>query len=102
MSEEDEFTLVPITEEIDLHSFSPRDIPSLVDEYLREARLRGFTVVRLVHGRGKGVQRAVVRQILASHPGVLSFDDAPEVAGGWGATLAKLAPLDRAPESFKK
>jgi dsDNA-specific endonuclease/ATPase MutS2 len=99
---DNEFTLVPITEEIDLHSFSPRDIPSLVDEYLEEARLRGFTTVRLVHGRGKGVQRAVVRQILASHPGVLSFDDAPESAGGWGATLVKLAPLESSPKSLKK
>jgi DNA-nicking Smr family endonuclease len=93
LKDEDDFTLVPITTEIDLHSFAPGDVPSVVEEYLREARLRGFHEVRVVHGRGKGVQRAVVRRLLGGLPGVLQVADAPPDAGGWGATLVTLAPL---------
>jgi DNA-nicking Smr family endonuclease len=83
--------LVPITEEIDLHSFSPADIPSLVEEYLRAARGKGLSRVRIVHGRGKGVQRAVVRRELGRLEGVAGFEDAPPLEGGWGATLVTLA-----------
>jgi dsDNA-specific endonuclease/ATPase MutS2 len=88
--DEDEVAVLPIEDSIDLHGFQPRDIPSVVEEYLREAHARGFVEVRLIHGRGKGVQRRVVQSILAKHPLVASFRDAPASRGGWGATVALL------------
>ena len=63
---------------------------SVVDEYLTAAAARGFREVRLIHGRGIGVQRAIVRDVLSRHPFVASFADAPPEAGGWGATLVRL------------
>jgi len=91
LSDEEPFE-VPLTGELDLHAFSPRDIPSVVEEYVRACRERGLLSLRLVHGRGRGVQRAVVRRTLASMPEVVSFQDAPPGLGGWGATLVELAP----------
>ena len=67
-------------------------MPSVVDEYLRAARARGYTEVRLIHGRGIGVQRKVVQALLAKHPLVAAFADAPEGRGGRGATLVRLTP----------
>jgi DNA-nicking Smr family endonuclease len=81
---------VPIEDALDLHTFSPRDVPSVVDEYLRAAQARGYAEVRLIHGRGLGVQRAVVQSLLGRHPLVLGFADAPEDRGGRGATLVRL------------
>ena len=83
---------IPIEDSLDLHAFAPRDVPSVVDEYLREARARGFAEVRLIHGRGIGVQRAVVQSLLARHPLVASYADAPGERGGWGATVVRLRP----------
>ncbi len=83
---------LPIEDSIDLHAFAPQEIPSVVDEYLREAHRRGFSEVRLIHGRGKGVQRAVVQSLLAGHPLVARFFDAPPERGGWGATVVLLRP----------
>jgi DNA-nicking Smr family endonuclease len=85
---------IPLTGELDLHSFSPRDIPSVVEEYVRACRARGLLRLRLAHGRGKGVQRAVVRRVLGSLPEVVSFSDAPPAAGGWGATVVVLRAPD--------
>ena len=82
--------VVPIEDAIDLHPFAPRDIPSVVESYLDAAHQAGFTEVRLIHGRGRGVQRARVRQVLSQHPLVASFGDAPPERGGPGATLAWL------------
>ena len=82
--------VVPIEDFIDLHAFHPKEIPSVVEEYLEQCRQAGFREVRIVHGRGTGVQRNIVRSILAKHPAVLSFQDAPPEAGGWGATFAVL------------
>jgi DNA-nicking Smr family endonuclease len=79
---------VPIQQEIDLHSFLPADIPSVVDEYLHAAYEKGFREVRLIHGRGIGVQRAVVHRLLESHPLVDSFYDAAE--SHLGATVVRL------------
>jgi DNA-nicking Smr family endonuclease len=79
--------VVPIEDSIDLHAFAPRDIPSVVDEYLEQCKQAGFTEVRIIHGRGTGVQRSIVRSILQKHPLVLSFQDALPEAGGWGATV---------------
>lgn len=84
--------IVPIEDRLDLHAFAPRDVPSVVDEYLRAARRRGFTEVRLIHGRGKGVQRRVVQSLLAAHPLVSGYFDAPPERGGWGATVVLLRP----------
>jgi DNA-nicking Smr family endonuclease len=81
---------IPLTGELDLHAFAPRDIPSVVEEYVRACAEKGLTVLRLVHGRGRGVQRAVVRRTLARLPEVDSFEDAPALSGGWGATVARL------------
>jgi DNA-nicking Smr family endonuclease len=88
---------LPITGELDLHAFAPRDIPSVVEEYVRACAERGLSTVRLVHGRGRGVQRAVVRRALSRLPQVASFADAPALSGGWGATIVNLAPETRAP-----
>ena len=79
---------VPIEEAIDLHSFAPRDVVSVVDEYLHAAHAAGFRQVRLIHGRGKGVQRAAVQQLLREHALVARYWDAPE--SHLGATLVIL------------
>jgi DNA-nicking Smr family endonuclease len=79
---------VPIEEAIDLHAFTPRDIPSVVEEYVNAAHAAGFSEVRLIHGRGKGVQRAAVHQVLDRHALVAEFWDAPE--SHLGATIARL------------
>jgi DNA-nicking Smr family endonuclease len=81
---------MPIEDAIDLHTFAPRDVASVVEEYLFEAQARGFREVRVIHGRGKGVQRQAVRGVLSRHPAVASFGDAPATRGGWGATLVWL------------
>jgi DNA-nicking Smr family endonuclease len=85
---EDEPVPVPIEDAIDLHSFAPRDILSVVEEYLRAAQDAGFAEVRLVHGRGKGVQRAAIQRLLRDHPLVDRFWDAPE--SHLGATVVRL------------
>jgi dsDNA-specific endonuclease/ATPase MutS2 len=84
--------VVPIEDAIDLHPFAPRDIPSVVEDYLEAAREAGFTEVRLIHGRGRGVQRARVRQVLSAHPLVAWFRDATPERGGLGATVVGLRP----------
>ena len=85
---------LPIEEVFDLHSFAPKEIPSVVEEYLAQCRQTGLSEVRLIHGKGMGAQRAVVRRLLAKHPDVVSFTDAPPQAGGWGATLVRLKPRE--------
>jgi len=82
--------VVPIEDSIDLHAFSPEEIPSVVEEYLEQCIHAGIFEVRIIHGRGKGVQRRIVQSILAKHPLVASFKDAPMEAGGWGATVVAL------------
>jgi hypothetical protein len=81
---------LPLTNVLDLHSFRPEDAPRVVTEYLAEARRAGLGEVRIVHGRGRGVQRAVVRRLLAEAPGVTGYADAPPTRGGWGATVVRL------------
>ena len=83
---------LPLEDHIDLHSFRPREVASVVESYLEQAIEAGLTEVRLIHGRGIGVQRKIVRSLLSKHPGVASFGDAPSERGGWGATLVRLAP----------
>ena len=79
-----------ITDVFDLHSIPPREVRAVVSEYLRGARLKGFRSVRIIHGKGVGVQREAVRSVLALTPFVESFTDAPPEAGGWGATVVTM------------
>ena len=81
---------VPIEAEFDLHAFAPADIPSVTDEYLRAAHAKGFREVRLIHGRGKGVQRAIVQALLDAHPLIESFWD--DTTSHLGATWCRLKP----------
>ena len=92
---DDDAVRVPIEDAIDLHSFSPRDIASVVEDYLEAARDAGFTEVRLIHGRGKGVQRADIQRRLRGHPLVERFWDAPE--SHLGATMVRLRRGDANP-----
>jgi len=81
---------IPIDDSLDLHTFAPRDIPSVVEEYVRAAHDAGLREVRLIHGRGVGVQRAIVQRVLERHPLVEEFWDAQE--SHLGATVARLGP----------
>lgn len=88
-----EEVVVPLEDRIDLHPFRPRDVRSVVESYLEQAIEAGFREVRLIHGRGIGVQREIVRSLLTRHPHVREFFDAPPDRGGWGATVVRLAEL---------
>jgi dsDNA-specific endonuclease/ATPase MutS2 len=79
-----------ITDVLDLHTFQPRDIPGVVSAYLDEARAKGYRVVRIIHGKGIGVQRERVHSVLRRTPPVERFAEAPPEAGGWGATIVWL------------
>ena len=82
--------VVPIEPTLDLHSFQPSEVEALVENYLTEAQRAGFTEIRIIHGRGIGVQREIVRAVLGRTSFVVSFGDAPPAYGGWGATIATL------------
>ena len=82
---------IPITDIFDLHSVPDPDVKAVVEEYLLEARAKGFRYVRIIHGRGIGARREMVRAILARTEFVESYGDAPAEAGGWGATVAVLS-----------
>lgn len=92
--ETDEVAVLEIEDSIDLHGFQPRDMLDVVEDYLEAAAARGFREVRLIHGRGKGVQRARIRALLEQHALVEHFSDAPATRGGWGATLVQLRRAD--------
>jgi DNA-nicking Smr family endonuclease len=81
---------IPIEDWLDLHTFSPKEIPSLLEEYLSECQKKGFKEVRIIHGKGKGVQRTTVHSLLEKNPLVESYRIAPDDQGGWGATLVYL------------
>ena len=83
---------IPIEHTIDLHAFNPRDVASVVEEYVTAALAAGFAEVRIVHGRGRGVQRRIVRGVLARHPAIVDFNDAPDAH--LGATVARLKVED--------
>jgi DNA-nicking Smr family endonuclease len=87
MMPDDEPIEIPITDTFDLHTFQPRDVRAAVEEYLAGAHARGFRAIRIIHGRGIGVQREIVHKILARTPFVLEFRDAPDR----GATLVTLS-----------
>jgi DNA-nicking Smr family endonuclease len=86
---------IPINGVLDLHTFAPHDIKAAVEAYIEEAQIRGLTGLRIIHGKGIGVQRQIVRELLTSNPGVARFSDAPAEAGGWGATLVTLRSSER-------
>ena len=95
---EEDFPIeIPITDVFDLHTVPPRDAKAIVEAYLEEAHARGFRYVRIIHGRGIGAQREMVRTVLARTSFVESFGDAPMEAGGWGATIATLRQTASAP-----
>ena len=81
---------IPITDTFDLHTVAPRDVKPVIEAYLEEAHALGLTALRIIHGRGIGVQREVVRAVLSRTEFVESFGDAPAEAGGWGATIVTL------------
>ena len=88
--EEDDPIRIPITDVFDLHTVPPRDIAAVVDAYLEEAHEMGFKALRIIHGKGIGVQREAVRKVLARRTYVKAFRDAPAEAGSWGATIVDL------------
>jgi DNA-nicking Smr family endonuclease len=88
----------PLTDELDLHTFLPRECADVVEEYVRAAHEAGMTTVRIVHGKGTGTLRRIVHDVLARHPAVRAFRLGDERSGSWGATLVELhapAPPDR-------
>jgi len=85
---------LPIEDSLDLRAFAPKDVRPVVEEYLNAAAARGFHEVRLIHGRGTGLQRATVQGLLAGHPLVERFFDAQPERGGWGATVVLLRTVD--------
>ena len=89
---DDEPVEIPITDTLDLHPFRPGEIRDVARDYLIEAHARGFRQVRLIHGRGIGVQRERIRSLLASMEIVEDFHDADPTGGGWGSTVVLLAP----------
>ena len=89
---DDEPIQLPIDGVLDLHTFQPREVKSLVLEYLAECRARGILRVRIIHGKGIGQLRETVHQLLEKHPEVASFHLASAPFGGWGATIVHLQP----------
>ena len=89
-TEDDEPVRIPITDVFDLHTIPPKDVRAVVEEYLIEAHRLGYRALRIIHGRGIGVQREMVRSVLSRTPFVTEFHDAPAEAGGWGATIVTL------------
>lgn len=82
--------VIEITDVFDLHTISPRDVKAVVEEYLHQAHSKGFRAVRIIHGKGIGVQREIVRTVLSRTPFVIDWTDAPPDAGGLGATIVRL------------
>jgi dsDNA-specific endonuclease/ATPase MutS2 len=81
---------IPVTDVFDLHTVPPREVKPVVEEYLAEAHRLGLKALRIIHGRGIGVQREIVRGVLGRTEFVADFRDAPGEAGGWGATIVTL------------
>jgi len=82
--------VMPITDELDLHTFQPREVPSLLDDYFDACIDAGIFSVRIIHGKGHGILKKRVQAILKTHHLVKSFETAPPEAGGWGATIVSL------------
>ena len=80
----------PISGELDLHTFNPSDVPSLVEEYIQACHQKKLKTIRVIHGKGKSVLKHSVHKLLKDHPLVTEFQDARPESGGWGATLVRL------------
>ena len=93
----DEAVELPIDGVLDLHAFSPREVPDLVADYLAACREKGLLTVRIIHGKGIGVQRERVQRVLRDHPAVIGFRH-PNDEGSWGATVVELLPADATAE----
>lgn len=83
---------IPIDGVLDLHTFSPKEVPGLLQDYIEICREKGILEIRIVHGKGRGIQKARVHALLSRNSMVSGFRDAPPECGGWGATLATLVP----------
>jgi len=83
---------IPINGELDLHTFSPKEVKSLLYEYISACMDKNIFSIRIIHGKGKGILKETVRKVLEEHPDVVSITNAPPNAGGWGATLIKVNP----------
>ena len=90
MPDEEQPVRIPITDVFDLHSVQPKEVAAVVEAYLDEANRLGLKALRIIHGRGIGVQREIVRAVLSRTPFVEAFGDAPPEAGGWGAIVVRL------------
>jgi len=88
----EEIIELPVTDVLDLHSFRPAEVPDLVRDWLDAAYEKGFRELRVIHGKGIGVQRQTVRTLLGRDPRVAAFGDAPPEAGSWGATWVRMKP----------
>ncbi len=97
--DEDEPVRIPITDVFDLHTVPPRDVAAIVDAYLDVAYEMGFKALRIIHGKGVGIQREIVRKVLTRKPYVKAFRDAPAEAGSWGATIVDLAAKSIRPKT---
>ncbi len=95
----DEPVVVPVTDTLDLHTFNPRELSDLLEEYLRACREKDILSVRIIHGKGKGVLKERVTRILQKHPHVLGFSSGHLESGGWGATRAELRPMGQHTDS---
>ena len=91
----DDPVYVPLDGVLDLHTFHPQEILDVVQEYLLICREEGILQIRIIHGKGKGVQKAAVRKLLEQLDFVASFGDAGHTAGGWGATVVDLMPAGK-------
>lgn len=81
---------IPIDGVLDLHTFNPKELPDLLVDYFEACMAKGIYTVRIIHGKGKGIQKARVHSLLRKNPSVIRFQDASEDIGGWGATLVML------------
>lgn len=102
MNEFPELVELPLEDVLDLHSFAPKEIKTLVTDYLEDAYQAGFPEVRIIHGKGIGVQREMVRTIALRNPHVASVRQAPEDAGSWGATLITFRANVTEPSGYAK
>ncbi|MGE0087193.1 MAG: Smr/MutS family protein [Desulfococcaceae bacterium] len=82
--------VIPIGDVLDLHTFNPKEIPDLLEDYFSGCIAAGIFSVRVIHGKGKGILKERVRSLLKKNPSVISFSDAPPNAGGWGSVLVEL------------